>query len=565
MQSRSPRATIATGSLTQEAGQVRKMQGTCVTPSIFRSRDFGTWRCPVDAAICHSNTSHSCLWRLLAKRTSCVGRFPLRQKPLVEATRCLRSLGRAYGKLPQNGPSVTSCVKMQSRSPRATIATGSLTQEAGQVRKMPGTCVTPSVFRSRDFGTWRCPVAAICHSNTFHSCLWRLLGNWTACVDRLSHRRLQLLVESTRVRDRKPPQDEPSVTSCVKMQSRSPRATIATGSLTQEAGQVRKIPGTCVTPSIFRSRDIGTWPCSVDAAICMAQSGALILHREAVLARPRPLVEKRMDGSGCEQLAQTSLQHRRQGPSVDSSTWFPLQTRMRSQTMNDGPAVVRKGSLSPLQSSVRPGNYVCFLGGALSLTMRKTMNWPRLERLFSQSIAWQLQTMDHLWAGSISRPGPVHLYVLSRLLGKVSPTRVILSGMSLGNVAATACVQVTELAIRHSIRALVLWDHIILPGFSLKPVRLVNSSAGTTAVGTPVSPEFSAPPCRLQAPSFLVRCSFYERETVDAVNDYVYAIQSFGAVTFEGLRQACLQDTSHSSTYRDDLWDITRVLNFAAG
>ena len=345
----------------------------------------------------------------------------------------------------------------------------------------------------------------------------------------------------------------------------------------------------------------------------------LILHRKVALAGPRPLVEKCLDGSGGEQLVQTSLQHRRQGPSVDSSTWFPLQTGMRSQTMNDGPAVARQGSLSPLQFSAGPGNYLCFLGGAMAFGMSKILNWPRLERLFSQSIAWQLLTMDNLWAGSMSRPGPVHLYVLSRLLAKVSPTRVILSGLSLGNVAATGCVQVTEVAISHSIRALVLWDHVILPGYTLKPVRLVNCSGTTTKPC--LYPEFSTPPCRLQAPGILIRCSWYEHETIDAVNDYVYAMQSFGAVTFEGLRQACLQDTSHISirsgswhtvlsvwcgvslksdplffvtasfpksskavlllpmagqpaqnllarpvgTYRDDLWDITRVLNFAAG
>eukprot|EP00439_Symbiodinium_sp_Y106_P076009 s1486_g15.t1 len=253
----------------------------------------------------------------------------------------------------------------------------------------------------------------------------------------------------------------------------------------------------------------------------------LILHRKVALAGPRPLVEKCLDGSGGEQLVQTSLQHRRQGPSVDSSTWFPLQTGMRSQTMNDGPAVARQGSLSPLQFSAGPGNYLCFLGGAMAFGMSKILNWPRLERLFSQSIAWQLLTMDNLWAGSMSRPGPVHLYVLSRLLAKVSPTRVILSGLSLGNVAATGCVQVTEVAISHSIRALVLWDHVILPGYTLKPVRLVNCSGTTTKPC--LYPEFSTPPCRLQAPGILIRCSWYEHETIDAVNDYVYAMQSFGA------------------------------------
>jgi len=339
----------------------------------------------------------------------------------------------------------------------------------------------------------------------------------------------------------------------------------------QEAGQVRTITSGACRLSDPRCESIvgSAWNTAPPAARTTSEllDCSLFAHGgfrpEVALAGPRPLVEKCLDGSGGEQLVQTSLQHRRQGPSVDSSTWFPLQTGMRSQTMNDGPAVARQGSLSPLQFSAGPGNYLCFLGGAMAFGMSKILNWPRLERLFSQSIAWQLLTMDNLWAGSMSRPGPVHLYVLSRLLAKVSPTRVILSGLSLGNVAATGCVQVTEVAISHSIRALVLWDHVILPGYTLKPVRLVNCSGTTTKPC--LYPEFSTPPCRLQAPGILIRCSWYEHETIDAVNDYVYAMQSFGAVTFEGLRQACLQDTSHISTYRDDLWDITRVLNFAAG
>ncbi|CAE7812952.1 unnamed protein product [Symbiodinium sp. CCMP2456] len=282
---------------------------------------------------------------------------------------------------------------------------------------------------------------------------------------------------------------------------------------------------------------------------------------EVALASPRPLVQKRLGDRG-EELVQTSLQHRRQAPSVDSSTWFPLLTGMRSPTFDDGPAVARQGSLSPLQSSTGPGNYLCFLGGAMSFGMSKMLNWPRLERLFSQSIAWQLSNMDHLWAGIMSRPGPVHLYVLSRLLGQVSPSRVILVGMSLGNVAVTGCAQITELAIRDSIRALVLWDHIVLPAYTLKPLRLVAFSWMSASY---LNPEFSTPPCRLQAPSLLLRCGVYDREAIDATNDYVMASQSFGAVTFEGLRHTILQESSHMSTYRDDLWDITRVLNFAAG
>ena len=268
------------------------------------------------------------------------------------------------------------------------------------------------------------------------------------------------------------------------------------------------------------------------------------MHCKVALASPRPLVQKGLGDSG-EELVQTSLQHRRQALSVGSSTWFPLQTGTRSPNIDDGPAVARQGSLSPLQSSSGPGNYLCFLGGAMSFNMSKMLNWPRLEGLFSQSIAWQLKTMDSLWAGMMSRPGPVHLYVLSRLFGKVSPSRVILVGLSLGNVTLMGCTQITELAIRDSIRALVLWDHVVLPAYTLKPLRLVAPISSQRR--SVLNPEFSTPPCRLQAPSLLIRCPFYERETIDATNDYVYAVESFGAVTFEGLRQTVLQDTSHIS------------------
>ena len=189
----------------QEAGQVRVMPGTCVTSSIFRGRDFGTWRCPVDAAIC--NTSHSCLWRLLGNWTACVRLLShLRLQPLVGSTRYKRSVP-PVGSEGFGGHLWTFCAKPLNVH-HTTIATHAFVsnrqlQETGQMRKMTGTRLTSCIFRPRGFETLPCPVdIAIC--STSHSCLWLLSGNWTACVGRLSHLRLQLLVESTRVWDRKP-------------------------------------------------------------------------------------------------------------------------------------------------------------------------------------------------------------------------------------------------------------------------------------------------------------------------------------------------------------------------
>jgi len=147
-------------------------------------------------------------------------------KPLVNCTWWKCSLPLAGdGKLPRDAPSVTSCVKIQSTSPHTTMATNALAQEAGPVQKMPGRCVTSSIFRSRDFGTWHA------------------LGNWTSCVSRLSLPRPHLRC-AARCRDGKPPRDGPSVESCVKPLSNTRHSVIATKTfdLTCEvpgAGQVR--------------------------------------------------------------------------------------------------------------------------------------------------------------------------------------------------------------------------------------------------------------------------------------------------------------------------------------
>ena len=266
----------------QEAGQVRVMPGTCVTSSIFRGRDFGTWRCPVDAAIC--NTSHSCLWRLLGNWTACVRLLShLRLQPLVGSTRYKRSVPPvgSEGLRRDGGHLWTFCAKPLNVH-HTTIATHAFVsnrqlQETGQMRKMTGTRLTSCIFRPRGFETLPCPVdIAIC--STSHSCLWLLSGNWTACVGRLSHLRLQLLVESTRVWDRKPPQEGPGVKACVKPFSTTSRAWTSSStaswlklvivtSQVQEAGQVGEMPGTSPTSSISRSHHCLSWGCLLDGAV----------------------------------------------------------------------------------------------------------------------------------------------------------------------------------------------------------------------------------------------------------------------------------------------------------